>query len=133
MLAQHVVFRYVVAGGTSAVVDLGVLYILNSFLHIQYLVSATLAFLVAFGISFTLHSGWTFKMVTEIAPTRTHRQVILYLCASLFGLGLNTFLMYVFVSRVHLIVIVAQIIVGALVACVTFFISHNVIFKYRKT
>src|SRR5262245_45519710 len=121
ILERHVVLRFILSGGTSAFVDLLILYLLNSVFEIYYLTSAIIAFIVAFGVSFTLHKFWTFRSHGE----RAHKQVILYLATSLLGLLLNTVLMYIFVRHVfsHLLihkmklnVMVSQIVVGLIVA-----------------
>lgn len=129
VLDEHVVLRYIISGGTSAFVDLVVLYILNSLLGFHYLIAAILAYMVAFWVSFLLHKFWTFESHKE----ETHKQVIMYFGTSLFALGLNTLLMYIFVDYFHLVVLPAQFIVGALVAFISFFISRNLVFKYQKT
>jgi putative flippase GtrA len=125
---KHVLIRFIISGGTSAFVDLFILYILNSVWHIHYLTSAILAFICAFGVSFTLHKFWTFKSHGESA----HKQVAMYLATSLFGLCLNTLLMYIFVDFFHLIVLVAQFIVGIMVAFCSYFLSHKFVFKYKN-
>ncbi|KND49446.1 MAG: hypothetical protein AB198_00660 [Parcubacteria bacterium C7867-003] len=125
--SKHVGLRYFISGGTAGVTDIAVLYILNTILDIYYLVSAIIAFIIAFFVSFLLHKFWTFKSHEE----STHRQMAIYLLSSLFGLFLNTVLMYIFVDYIHLQVILSQIIVGLLVACVSFFISRNFVFKYN--
>ena len=126
---KYVLIRYIISGGTSAFVDLFFLFILNTVLSIHYLLSATIAFLMAFGVSFTLHKFWTFK--TD-AVHNTRRQIIQYLLASLFGLSLNTLLMYIFVDHFHIFVLLSQIFAGIMVACCTFFISRHLVFKYKK-
>ncbi len=128
LLNKHVVLRYLMSGGSAGVTDLIVLYLLHNVFGIYYLLSAILAFIIAFGVSFTLHKFWTFRSHDE----ETHKQVVMYFGTSLFGLVLNTLLMYLFVDYVHLNVILSQIIVGLLVACVSFFISRNLVFKYNK-
>src|SRR5680860_188767 len=100
---KQVVIRYLIAGGTSGVVDL-----------------------VAFFVSFLSHKFWTFKNYRK----ETRKQIIMYLFSSVFGLFLNTILMYIFVDYFHLQVILSQIIVGLLVACVNFFTLRNIVFNY---
>ncbi len=129
-LNEHVVFRYIISGGTSATVDLVALYILNSVLYIHYLLSATIAFSIAFFVSFTLHKFWTFR---NHSMENTHRQVFMYLGTSLFGLSLNTFFMYLFVDKLHVLVLLAQVFAGIIVASGTFFLSRNFVFKYKST
>jgi putative flippase GtrA len=126
-LSQHLIFRYIVSGGTSATVDLIVLYILNTVLAIHYLTAATIAFAVAFCVSFFLQKFWTFK---NMSTKNMHHQVAMYLGTSLFGLSLNTLFMYIFVDHFHIMVLLSQIFAGALVACGTFFLSRNLVFKH---
>lgn len=136
-LEKYVVLRFIIAGGTSAFVDLVLLYLLNAVIGIHYLTSAIIAFICAFGVSFTLHKFWTFKSHGESA----RKQATMYLGTSLFGLFLNTVLMYLFVDYIFadmfvgnmkLRVMFSQFIVGAIVACVSFFLSHYLVFKYKK-
>ncbi len=138
ILEKHVIIRFIISGGTSAFVDLTVLFLLNSVFDVHYLPSAIIAFIVAFGVSFTLHKFWTFRSHSESA----HKQAILYLGSSLFGLLLNTLLMYLFVDHIfanlHLYnmevkVLMSQVIVGLIVACVSYFLSHHFVFKYKKS
>lgn len=122
---KHTWVRFIIAGGTSAFVDLTLLFILHEVFGIYYLFSAVLAFLGAFGVSFTLHKYWTFKSHQE----ETHRQAVLYFGTQMFGLFLNTLLMYIFVDMIHISVMISQIFAGALVAFCSFFIARNFVFK----
>ena len=128
-LNEHVVFRYIISGGTSAFVDLVALYVFNTLLRIHYLLAATLAFAIAFFVSFTLHKFWTFR---DRQRGDTRVQIIIYLCTSLFGLSLNTLCMYIFVSHFHIMVLLSQVFAGALVASGTFFLSREFVFKSQK-
>ncbi len=126
---KHVAIRFIISGGTSAVVDLSFLYLFNKVLDIHYLLSAIMAWVVAFFVSFTLHKFWTFKSHEE----ETHKQAVMYLGTSLFGLSLNTALMYVFVDIFNIEVIISQFFVGGIVAFSSFFISRKFVFKYKST
>jgi len=126
LTSRYVGLRYFISGGTAGVTDIALLYIFHEILGIYYLTSAALAFIVAFFVSFLLHKYWTFKSHEE----EIRRQMSMYLLSSLFGLFLNTVLMYVFVDYFHLNVIISQVIVGLMVASVSFFVSRNLVFKY---
>jgi len=127
-LTEHMVVRYVISGGTAAVVDLSVLYILNSLIGIHYLPAAIFAFLTAFSVSFTLQKFWTFK---SHSTENMHSQVAIYLVVSLFGLVLNTLFMYIFVDFFHIFVLLSQVFVGLIVACCTFPLSRYIVFKNK--
>ncbi len=113
--------KYIGAGAISTGVNLGVLYMLTAWVGIWYLLSASIAFLVGFFISFTLQKFWTFQ------NTRTDglaSQGILYFLIVLCNLGINTIGMYVLVEKFHLWYLLAEI--GML-----FLISFESYFLYR--
>lgn len=128
ILDKHVAFRYIISGGTSAVVDLALLFFLYNILEFHYLISAVIAFSLAFFVSFILQKFWTFK---NHSTDGIHGQAMIYLGSSLFSLAFNTLLMYLFVDKLHFAVLLSQVFAGAIVACFTFFISRR-IFKYQK-
>lgn len=124
------VWRYLVAGGSAATADLGLLYVLTEWFGLHYLFSAALAFVVAFCVSFFLQKFWTFQ---DHSVERVHLQVGLYFVIAVANLLLNTLLMYIFVEHLHLWYFAAQIFIGALLACGSFFISRNFVFHTRRT
>lgn len=128
ILDQNVAFRYIISGGTSAVVDLALLYFLNTKLQFHYLPASIMAFCVAFFVSFVLQKFWTFK---NRSTEGVHGQLAIYLGSSLFSLGVNTLLMYIFVDYFQIMVLLSQVFAGGIVACFTFFISRK-IFKYEN-
>jgi putative flippase GtrA len=125
---KYLLIRYIIAGGVSAVTDLGLLYLLYHYFGIHYLLAAVLAFIVSFLISFVLQKFWTFRSHEE----KAHKQLIVYLFTSLLALGLNTLLMYIFVDHFHIHVIISQIVVGILVAFCTFSVSRKFVFKHKE-
>lgn len=123
------VIKYITAGGTAAVVDLGMLYALTDGAGLHYLLSATIAFLLAFGVSFTLQKFWTFG---HDDMTRVHAELALYLAVAVVNLFVNAGLMYVFVEVVGIWYLFAQILTGATIACYGFLLYRHVIFKHRR-
>jgi len=128
-LTKHMVVRYIIGGGTSAVINLITLFIFNSVFGVYYITASIIAFMVAFFSSWAFHKFWTFR---EHSTDNMHAQGALYFLTSLFGLALNTLILYTCVSLLHLPVLVGQIIAGALVACCTFFISKHIVFKKKE-
>ena len=116
-------FRYLTAGGTSAVVDLGLLYIFTDIFDIHYLISAVIAFLASFAVSFALQKFWTFQ---DHSVEHVHRQATVYFIVAAVNLLLNTILMYVLVDIVHVWYIFSQILASGLIACESFFISRYI-------
>ena len=127
---KYTLVRYVISGSTSAGVNLSVLYLFNTIIGVFYLTASIIAFIVAFFVSLVLHKFWTFK---DHSLDGIHKQGAMYLMTSLFGLSLNTMLMYIFVSLLHIWVLIAQIFAGIMVAGFTFFLSKHLVFKNGKT
>src|SRR3990167_3912629 len=76
---KHLLVRYVISGGVSALVDLSLLYLFNLYTH--YLIAAAFAFALAFSVSFTLQKFWTFK---DLSTDGIHKQTVISLGTSLF-------------------------------------------------
>jgi putative flippase GtrA len=124
------VTKFLISGGTAAFVDLVILYFLTDILGWWYLLSAVIAFLVAFGVSFNLQKRWTFR---DYSDDRFFRQLVLYLSFSLFvNLILNTFLLYLFVDFLGVWYLLSQVIVSLLIAVLSFFVYGKLIFKVRS-
>lgn len=123
---QYIVVRYIIGGGTSAFINLSILYILNSIFGVYYLTANIIAFMIAFFFSWAFHKFLTFR---DHSTENMHRQGALYFLASIFGLSLNTLILYISVDLIHLPVLVGAIIAGGLTACCTFFISKHFVFN----
>ena len=120
------VCRFIVSGGTAAVVDLGLLYLFTDGFGWHYLVSAVLAFLASFFVSFFLQKFWTFQ---DNSTDRVQAQLSISFGVGTVNLLLNTALMYFFVDLLSVWYFAAQIIVGIILAFESFFISRYFIFK----
>ena len=132
-LIQHAkrhqqVLRFLVAGGLAFAVNIVSLYALTDFLHIHYLVSTVLAFLIAFNVSFILQKFWTFR---DHSKDNVHVQLQLYLGMQLINLGLNATLMYIFVEYLHIWYVLSQTIIALILAVAAFLINKAYIFKPR--
>ena len=86
--ARVMIFKYVVSGGTAAVVNLGLVHILDSYIKLFYVVSVNIAFLTAFGVSYSLQKYWTFQDRTQ--GTEAQKQAAKYFIVSVMNLLLNT-------------------------------------------
>ena len=127
--AHSIVFKFIIAGGIAAIIDLGVLYILTAYVGFHYLTSVALAFITAFIASFTLQKFWTFR---DHSIQNIHQQSIFYFAVSLGNFFLNTYLVYVSVEKIHIHYLVAQILVGGMIACLSFVLYKYVIFARQE-
>ncbi len=123
------IFKYIIAGGTAAAVDIGSLYIFKDKLHFTLIPAVASAFLIGFCVSFLFQKFWTFQDTTT---DRLHIQAILYFLVTIISFFLNLLLMYVLVEKVHIWYIFAKIIVAGMIAFMSFFI-YRVLFAETKT
>lgn len=122
----HQIMKYIISGGTAAVVTIGSIYIFTDIFHIWYLVSGVFAFIAGFIVSFILQKFWTFA---DHSTDNVHIQAGMYLLVALINLAWNTFLLWLFVDIFHFWYILGQIFAGAIVALSSFFIYKRFIFK----
>ncbi|MBI2482121.1 MAG: GtrA family protein [Candidatus Vogelbacteria bacterium] len=117
--------KYLISGCTAAAVNIGFLYLFTDIFGWYYLASGVVSFILAFGVSFTLQKFWTFENHNRELLTK---QLVIYLVVSVSSLIINTLMLYVLVDWFVVWYILAQIIAGALIACVNFFIYRFIIF-----
>ena len=118
--------KYIISGGTAAVVDLSFLALFVDVFKINYLISAIFAFLIAFSVSFLLQKFWTFQ---DKGMDDVHKQASIYFIVSATNLGINTLLMYLFVDHFHIHYFLSQILASGLLAISSYFIYSRFIFK----
>jgi putative flippase GtrA len=112
------VLRFIVSGGLAAVVNIAMLYILTEYAGIWYVISAALAFITAFFVSFALQKYWAFRN-RRMQGTQT--QLMLHLLTAVINLCLNVLLIYVIVEYAGVWYILAQIIAAIVIAFESFF------------
>ena len=117
--------RYLFAGGSAAAANIITLYVLTEFMHVWYLLSSILALIVGFALSFILQKFWTFR---NMPLNRVQVQLPLHILLSLFNLVLNTIFLYALVEWAHTWYILAQLISGAALACMNYFVYKWYIF-----
>lgn len=120
--------KFIISGSTAALVNFGTFFILNSFFSVYYLLSSVVAFSVAAIASFCLQKFWTFE---DQSFRRVHIQFSLFVGIISLNLGLNTLLVYLFVSLLGLSHLLSQILAGILVALESFFVFRHIIFKQQ--
>ncbi len=118
--------KFMIAGIGAGTIHLVVLYLLVEWAHLYYLVSTTLALVLAWSVSFVFQKYWTFRDVSEKGLAQ---QTVLYFLMQGGGLVVNTFLMYLLVEWAQVWYLVAQIVTSLAIALVTFIINKRYIFQ----
>lgn len=126
LFKRSVIVRYIFSGGTSALIDVVLLYVLVEFLSLYYLSAAIIAMTVSFIARFLLQKYVTFQNRDEEQATT---QFIYYSLLYLASLGATAGFMYIFVDLFGIWYVEAQIISIVLIAIACFFIYRIIIFK----
>ncbi|MFH1522952.1 MAG: glycosyltransferase [Patescibacteria group bacterium] len=121
--------KFVISGGTAGTADLILLYVLTDIVGLWYLISATIAFVVAFLISFFLQKFWTFR---DNRRTIIYKQLSLYLVVGLTNLSINGAAMYLLVDKFGIWYMLAQVISSGFLAFINFLVYKFIIFKKCK-
>ena len=120
--------RYIISGATAAATNVGILFLLVQFVGVHYLSASIMAYLLAIVVSFTLQKFWTF----QDRPTHDiHAQFFRYVTVVLANLAVNTVLMYIFVTHLHIWYIFAQIMAIAVIAITGYFGYKYFVFVER--
>ncbi len=121
--------KFSISGVIAAFVHLGMLYFLTEFFHWWYVWSTSIAFIVAFFVSFILQKFWTFE---SAFTKKIHIQISAHFFLATLNLLLNNILVYFLVEYGQVWYIYAQIIVTIIIATETFFILRGIFKQNNK-
>lgn len=117
--------RFLIAGSIGAVTNIGGLFIFTEYIGLYYLVSASISFVLACCVGFSLQKFWTFR---ERSIEGMHAQAIGFFVISGINFFVNIALLYVLVEKIHIWYIFAQVIVSACIAVSSFFLYRHIVF-----
>lgn len=112
------VLRFVITGGSAAVVNLIALYFFTDWFGLWYLASEVFAFIIAFACSFVLQKYWVFQ---SREAHKIKHQLPLHFAVAGVNLFFNLVILYALVQYAHVWYLLAQVIANVLVAFVSFF------------
>ena len=103
--------RYFITGGMSAIVDLGLFWVLTQYMGIYYILAALLSFCVGFTVNYLLSRYWVF------GPGRRAiaHEATLVLIVSVVGLGFHIAVLWMLVEWVSFPEMLSKIIATGLV------------------
>ncbi|MDJ0764500.1 MAG: GtrA family protein [Myxococcota bacterium] len=91
-------FRYFFVGGGAFVVDFSILYLCTEYAHIDYLISAAIAFLAGLTVNFFISIIWVFS---KSNINNRAAEFILFGVIGVVGLGLNECIIWLFTEVFH--------------------------------
>lgn len=125
-------FRYTLVGGTAFIADIGLLYLLTEYLHIHYLVSASLSFIVGLLINYTISTYWVFDRESSIVTNKS-LEFLFFSLIGVIGIGLNDILIWVFTEFVGIYYILSKIITAVLIYLWNFLARKYFIFNKKQS
>jgi putative flippase GtrA len=119
-----IIQKYMAVGLSSTVIDFGILFILTDFFYVHYLVSATIAFILAAFYNYFLNRSWTFR-----SNGKKRKQLPVFFIIATLGILLNNNVMYFSVEQLGLWYIYGKIIATGIVTFWNFFGNKYLTFK----
>jgi putative flippase GtrA len=117
--------RYLLIGGTCAVLDLLLLYVFVNNFHIWYLYSATASFIIVLMLGYFGQKYFTFRNYEK----NHKKQLSVFFVVSGIGLVMNAIFMFLFVSIAGIWYILASIITKLIVLIWNFFANKKITFQ----
>ena len=121
-------FRYLFVGGIAAVVNIGMLYVFTDIVHINYIISNVLSFTLGLFTNYILSKKFVFQGETSISKTK---EFIIYAIIGVLGLGIDTFLVWLFTDVFKVYYMISKLI-STLIVFVWNFGARKVLYKFIK-
>lgn len=123
--------RYFVTGGLAFVVDFGAFALALYCFEIHYLLANLIGLMFGNVVNYLLSLSWVFN--AEKRKMEKHRiiEIIVFVAISLVGMGLNEFLMYVFVDVFALLEMFSKVVAAIVVLLYNFLARKFILFKKK--
>lgn len=118
---------YLVVGGTAALVEWLSFGISNEMLGIHYMIATVIAFIIATFVNWILGRVMTFR--DSCKDRGIWKDLLSVYSVSVFGLGFNMILMFIFVQKILLYAMPAKILATGLVFIWNFMARKILIYK----
>lgn len=105
-------FRYTIVGGVSFLVDYALLFTLTEYLHLHYLLSATISFVAGLVVNYLISTSWIFR---HSKLKSRSSEFMIYGVIGVIGLLLNNLLLYVFTDWMGIHYMFSKLITAVLV------------------
>lgn len=105
-------FRYLFVGGFAAIVNIGMLFIFTDLLHLYYIMSNVLSFVLGLIVNYLLSKKFVFQEETSISQSK---EFIIYAIIGIIGLGLDTLFVWLFTDITKIYYMISKLISTAIV------------------
>ena len=121
--------RYFVTGGLAIIVEFGAFALALYYFDIHYLVANLIGLMAGNVVNYLLTVGWVFSTEKRKMEKHVVLEVVVFVTISLVGMGLNEFLMYVFVGLLAIQEMVSKVGAAIIVLLYNFLARKFILFK----
>lgn len=119
-------FRYLLVGGTSFIVDFLSLFILTDFFGIYYLISAAIAFILGLIANYFLSVSWVFN---KRKLENRHIEFGIFATIGIIGLGFNEIFIWFFTQDLQIYYLISKIFAAIIILFWNFFARKYILFR----
>ncbi len=123
------VCKFFIAGSLSTTTHLLSLFLLHEYLNIKVVLASSLAFCLAFVVSFSLQKYWTFR---NYSREKLIKQLFIYLIIAIISLNINALGIHYLANVLQIWYLFAQVLLSTLIAIFNFFSYRFLVFKTYK-
>ncbi len=104
--------RYFFIGGFAAIVNIGMLFVFTHFIHLYYLMSNILSFVLGLIVNYLLSKKFVFQEDTSISQSK---EFVMYTIIGVIGLGIDTMFVWLFTDIIKIYYMISKLISTAIV------------------
>ena len=120
-------FRYGFVGGVAFLVDYGAMVLLTEWFGLNYLLSATISFILGLTTNYILSVSWVFD---KRKVSNRWAEFLLFAAIGVVGLGLNSLFMYLCTDKWGVHYMISKVIATAIVFFWNFFVRRFTLFRH---
>ncbi|HYH03641.1 MAG TPA: GtrA family protein [Bacillota bacterium] len=121
-------FRSLLVSFIAFAVDFSVLFGLTDIMHMHYLISASVAFLLGLGVNYFFSVKWVFNT----QGNKKRFQFLIFSLIGIVGLGSNEVFIWIFTEKLHLHYLMSKVVSTAVVYFWNFFARKIILFKENQ-
>lgn len=123
--------KFCIVGGTSAILNFIILFACTQWLGIWYVYSSVVAYILSALFNFSYNKFWTFR--NKAAGKETLNQAVKFTIVTLFGLSINTVIIYGLTERQGFDYRVSWVFATGLVAVWNYSFNRFWTFRHKKS
>ena len=116
--------RYLVIGFSTAAIEFTLLFVFKDIVGLTVIWANSVALSIVFWFNFLLNKFWSFKSKSGI-----RKQLVMYAILFFINLGASDLIMYLLVTILHFMYLVAKVFAMGAIVCWNFFLYRKVIYK----